>query len=554
MGDSNAADATRSDEPERNGSYAERRDPTGVPHLDEVLGGGLPRGSLVLVMGLPGSGKTTLASQIVFTAARSGKRALILTALSESTSKLLEHLRAFSFFDLALIGGPVQFLSLQGVLALGLEAACDAIVTEVRRVKADVVLLDGFRGLRTVDSDPLAAREFLYMLGTTLATLGCTTIITTETDPRDPNFFPESTTADVILGLHYALIGVRQHRGLEVVKARTAAPLPGLHTLTLSADGVSVYPQLEERVAAAALGGDAQTQGAARATGERALPAPPGPAQRARFDLPVLDMMLSGGLPRSTCTLLAGSPGSGKTLLALCYALAGVRAEEATVILGFRESLEQLRLAASSFSMGPELDRALRPGGGLTFSEVPPIKVNVDILADRLLMELDRTHAQRLVIDSISELERAILHGPDPQRLDDYFAALLAAMRARRVTGLLVKETEKSPEVTFDVAFGGLSGLAENVLLLQQVPYGGALHRILSVVKLRFSNHDTALREFRISAPEGFHLLEAPAGGGVVAGISREHDARAAGSPQTAARVSRGRHANSPRSPDDERE
>ena len=63
---------------------------TGIPHLDMILGGGVPRGALVLVMGLPGSGKTTLASQIAFTAARAGQTALVLTALSESTSKLVE--------------------------------------------------------------------------------------------------------------------------------------------------------------------------------------------------------------------------------------------------------------------------------------------------------------------------------------------------------------------------------------------------------------------------------------------------------------------------------
>src|SRR5690348_16784862 len=228
---------------------ADKWDRTGVRDLDDILGGGLPRGSLVLIMGLPGSGKTTIASQIAFTAARSGKRVLILTALSEPTNKLIAHLGAFSFFDPALVGGPIQFLSLQGSLSAGLEAASTTILTEARRMRADLVLLDGFRGMRSVDAEPQAAREFLYSLGTTLGALGCTTLVTSETDPRDPTFFPETTTADVILGLHYQLLGVRQYRGIEVIKARSAAPLPGLHALTLGVDGASVYPQLEERIA-----------------------------------------------------------------------------------------------------------------------------------------------------------------------------------------------------------------------------------------------------------------------------------------------------------------
>ncbi len=85
---------------------------TGVQNLDVLLGGGLPRGALTLIVGPPGSGKTTLASQIAFTAARRGQRALILTALSESTDKLVRHLRGFSFFDKDLIGGLIQVLSL----------------------------------------------------------------------------------------------------------------------------------------------------------------------------------------------------------------------------------------------------------------------------------------------------------------------------------------------------------------------------------------------------------------------------------------------------------
>lgn len=518
---------TTSDPREGSTAMAESRDPTGVPHLDRILGGGLLRGSLVLVLGLPGSGKTTLASQIAFTAARAGKRVLILTALSESTSKLIAHLRAFSFFEPSLIGGAVQFLSLQSTLAEGLEIASDAILTEARRVKAEVVLLDGFRSLGSLTGSAQFARQFLYTVGTTLNALGATLLITAETDPRDPTFFPEATTADVILGLHYQLFGVRHHRGIEVVKSRTSAPLPGLHALTLSEDGVSVYPQLEERIAADVLGGEAQTQGAALrgAQSETAL----GPMQpRASFGLSELDTMLAGGIPRATCTLLAGSLGAGKTLMSLYFALAGVRGGEAVTFLGFRESQRQLRLAASAFEIGSALEKALRPAGGLTFLEVPPIKVNADILADRLLHVLDQTGSRRLVIDSVAELERAILRSPDPQRLEDYLAALLIALRERGVTALMIKETDKAIAATLDFSADPLSVLAENVILLQQVPYEGGLHRILAVLKLRFSEHDTTLREFHIASPAGLEVLESGMSElGVLTGITERQQQQA---------------------------
>lgn len=502
----------------------EERLSTGVPHLDDILGGGLPRGSLVLVMGLPGSGKTTLASQIAFTAARAGKRVLILTALSEPTGKLIEHLRSFAFFDQELIGGPVQFLSLQASLGAGLQATATVVLDEARRIKADVLLLDGFRGRRNADTDSQAACEFLYDLGTSLGALGTTTLVTSETDPRDPTFFPETTTADVILGLHYTLVGVRQHRGIEVIKARGVAPLSGLHALTLGVEGAHVYPQLEERIAKNLLGPEAQTQGATPRTPTSPLSAPP-PLARVTFDLPELDAMLGGGIPRATCTLLAGSLGTGKTLLALHYALAGVRAGDPVVYLGFRESGEQLVQAAAPFAIGPLFLRALAPGGGLTFLQTPPIKVNPDILADRLLDELDRTQARRLVIDSIAELERGLLRSGDPRRLEDYLAALLLALRERRVTALMLKETDKAVAASLDFSADALSILAENVLLLQQVPFRGELHRIFSVLKLRFSAHDLGLREFRIAVPAGLQVLrQSESATGVLDGIIADQE------------------------------
>jgi circadian clock protein KaiC len=209
------------------------------------------------------------------------------------------------------------------------------------------------------------------------------------------------------------------------------------------------------------------------------------------------------------------------------YALAGVRAGERVVMLGFRESREQLLRVGQPFAMGQELARALAPDGPLSFLEVPPIKINADVLADRLLTTLDRTGARRLVIDSVAELERAVLRGFDPQRLEEYLAALLQALRQRNVTALLIKETDKVVAASWELSADALSVLAENVLLLRHIPFQGDLHRNISVLKLRFSDHDTATREFRIHAPEGFRVLNRAASEvGVLDGIVRGQERR----------------------------
>src|SRR5271157_6494718 len=95
-------------------------DPTGVPNLDLILGGGLARGTLAIVVGPPGSGKTTLALQTAWAAGRAGRKVLIFTVLSEAPSKLLAHLSAYEFYDPSLVGERVKLLSLQPFLSAGL--------------------------------------------------------------------------------------------------------------------------------------------------------------------------------------------------------------------------------------------------------------------------------------------------------------------------------------------------------------------------------------------------------------------------------------------------
>jgi len=478
---------------------------TGVPNLDRVLGGGLPRGALVLVLGPPGSGKTILSGQIAFAGARRGRRALLLTALSEPTNKLVAHLRSYDFFVEDLLGTVVQVISLQDALGRGLPTTQHAIIDEVRRSRAEIVVIDGFRGIRA--SQDQLAREFLYDIGTTLGLQGATTIITSEADPRDPAFFPEATTADVIIGLYFDLVGVRQRRGLEVVKMRGSAPLPGRHGLTLSSSGATVYARLEARVLEASLqAGSLLSLGGPASAAELTGTVPPS-TERAAFGLVELDTLLGGGLTRRTSTIVAGSLGAGKTLLGVHFALAGIQAGEGVVYLGFRETAEQLQQKADSFALGGQWRAALEPDGGLTFLRWEPVDLDADIVADRLLDALDRTGATRLLVDSIAELERAVRQTSGPDRVSNYMAALLATLRARGVTMVGLWEAPKLLAPELDFTADPASVLAENVLLMQQLKYRGALRRVLSVVKTRFSAHDPALREFRIVPPDGIRVL-----------------------------------------------
>ena len=507
-----------------------RMDPSGVPNLDQVLGGGIPRGALVIIVGPPGSGKTTLANQMAFAAARAGRRAVVMTALSEPTTKLIAHLRSFRFYDDELVGDSMQFLSLQQFLSGGLEATADELVSAVRHAHAGFVVLDGFRGVRGVDLDPQAARQFLYDVGTTLSVLGTTTIITSEADPRDPQFFPEATTADVILGLRYDLDGVRQWRGIEVMKVRGGAPLSGLHGLALSYDGTVIYPRLEARVAAVTQGsrvGELARPDAADDILERR-----GELEgQATFGLPELDSLLGGGLTRGTSTLVVGSLGTGKTQLALHFAVAGAKAGEPTLYLGFRESRRQILLKLDPFTFGDDVRKGLEPGGHLTLQRWAPVELNPDIVADHLLQTIDNLGIKRLVVDSIAELERCVAADGGLGRAANYLAALVEVTRLRGVTALFTREIRQVVAPELDFADNPISVMAENVLLLRKVEYEGSLHRVLSVIKMRFSAHDdSTLREFTITAPRGLQVLApAESDAATLKGIAREQGERGPG-------------------------
>ena len=489
-------------------------DPTGVPNLDVILGGGLSRGALVIVMGAPGSGKTILANQIAFSGAQQGRGALVFTALSESTGKLVAHMRSFRFFDEDLLGDRIQFLSMQQFLKQGLAGASDEVVALARQNRAGMVVLDGFRGMRGTAANPQEAREFLYDIGTALSVIGATTIVTSEADPRDPAFFPESTTADAIIGLHYEVRGVRQLRRIEAIKVRGAAPMPGLHGMAIGDRGVVVYPRVEARVVLESRQSASERMLSAAAP-ENAVPLDAGETVasgngentgRATFDLPELDTMLNGGLNRNTSTLVLGSPGAGKTTMAMRFALAGVERGEHVVFLGFHETPQQLLMKADALGTGSQLREALA-SGKLTLIRMAPVELNPDIVSDQLLRLLDETHATRLVVDSITELREAA-SVPDAGRAQQYLTALMEAIRRRNVTAVFTREVRHAIISELDFTNEPTSPMAENVLLLQQLVFRGQLRRVLSILKMRFSNYDSTLREYTITPGETLRVLE----------------------------------------------
>jgi circadian clock protein KaiC len=468
---------------------------TGVPNLDRILGGGIQRRSVAMVIGAPGTGKTVLAQQIAFHAASLGAHALYLTGFSETHDKLVAHNRALGYFAQELIGQQLHFGSLPDLFREGAEATEEAIVATARAQSAALVVLDGFRSMRGFLVSDQAAAHFLYSLGAKLALLGATTLVVVEGDPEEGSRYPELTVCDVILALRRERRGSRHRRLLEVLKARGSAPLSGVHPFVIDNTGVVIFPRFESVVT----------------TTEQVWR-----PERAAFGVADFDALIGGGLNVATATLVAGSPGVGKTTLCLHFMAESARAHEPALFVGFMESSAQLREKARVFGINL---RAAEATGQLRFLIRQAHDLEADEIAALISEDVERRGVRRLVIDSAAELQRSL---GSLERVPDFLGALVSYLRGRSVTTCLTQDlsTIVGPELEFPGT--PLSLLAENLLLFRQVEYWGRLHRVLSVFKMRFSGYEPAIYELTIRPGQGIRILgPAPLGEGLLTGVPR---------------------------------
>lgn len=449
---------------------------TGDDELDRILGGGLPAGALIVLAGPPGTGKTIMAQQLVFAAATEERCALYYTTLSEPHSKLLRHLEPFSFFDRGSLGRRVEFLHLtelaQGFdgAGRGLDAVVEEVVEQAFERSPSFVVIDSSKALHHFGDDE-RMREIIFSLASKVAHTGSVLLLVGEYTPDELETAPEFAVADGIIQLANERYGAVDRRWLRIAKMRGRDFLSGQHTYRITEDGLAFFPRLE------------------------AIAAPRAPETSGRhgFGIPVLDEMLNGGLPQGNATLVMGPTGSGKTVLSSHFLTEGVRQGERTLYVTFEETVEELLDKASS--LGIELREAVDAGAGEVLF-VPPMELEIDEIGGIITQRIDALRPDRVIIDSLGELI------PAARRLDrfpSYVWALMSTLREHGASVVFTYEITAMGGGAGDARIDALSYLFHNVLVLRYMERGSELGRVLNVLKMRASLHDTGLLQFRIS-------------------------------------------------------
>ncbi|HEX7240150.1 MAG TPA: ATPase domain-containing protein [Longimicrobiaceae bacterium] len=469
------------DETRDGGTAGTEQMTTGVPGLDRLLGGGLRRRGLNVVLGGPGAGKSVLAHQIGAHLIRGGGKVLYLTGLVETHQTLISQARTFRFFDPSVVPDSFYYASLYPTLAKsGLQGAREEISRLVVHHGPDLVILDGVHALKVSAESKLEYQRFMHEMEAQSAVSGITTLILTHPDEgmaADPTF----TIADGIFHLRTEDVGLRKVRMFSVEKLRGVAHLGGWHTFAITSDGLRIYPRLE------ALTAGCQAQVTRDA---------PRPADGPLLDFAVegLGEMLGGGLDPGSATLVVGTPGSGKTLLGLSFLGAGAEAGEPGLLLSFHERPDAL--VRKGEGVGLPLDAAIRDGV-LHLHWRLTSELLMDEMAERLLQLVDEHGIRRLAIDAIEDVSHAVI---PPERNLFFIASLVGILRDRGVTLVALQDLTRIVGLNFDMPMPDLAALMDNVLHLRFVEMHGELQRLVSVLKVRARDHDRGLHRLEITA------------------------------------------------------
>jgi circadian clock protein KaiC len=451
----------------------------GIDGLDDVLGGGLSRGHVFLLEGEPGSGKTTMALQFLMAGEAAGETCLYVT-LSE-TEKELRTGAASHHWKLGdkivvcelippeslLENGKHQTLLYASDLELG--ETTNELFEAVRRVNPARLVIDSLSEIRLLAQSSLRYRRQILTIKHYFGRLNTTVLMLDDLTSEATDKTVHSIAHGVIRVQQIAPDYGSERRRLRILKYRGQKYRGGYHDMIIATGGVSVFPRL---VAA-----EHRTHFERR----------PLPTRIAPFD-----QLLGGGVEAGSGTLILGPAGTGKSLIAITFALSAIARGEKAALFVFDEELGLLfdRMKGLNIDLEGARDR-----GELHIEQIDAAELSPGEFAHRVRKRVDEDKIKTVVIDSLNGYEAAmpaenslVLHMHELlQYLNRQGAATFLTMAQHGLVG----EMKAPVDVTY---------LADTVILLRYFEAHGHVRRAVSCIKKRTGNHEATIREYRIAS------------------------------------------------------
>ena len=466
---------------------ADERCSSGVEGLDDILSGGLPRAGFYLVHGDPGSGKTTLALQFLLEGLRRGEKVFYIT-LSETKQELFKVARSHGWsldkipvLDLSAVENllrPEAQTTVFHPSEVELAKVSQLLLDEVRKAQPVRIAFDSLSEFRLMAETALRYRRQLLTLKQQFAKFESTVLL------LDDKVNAAGVIDPHVLSLTHGVIDMEQlspdygtsRRRLRVSKLRAVKFREGYHDYNIATGGLRVFP----RVIAS----------------EHRTDFRHGPVSSG---IKELDALFGGGLDRGTTTLMLGQAGTGKSTLALQYAVQMADQGERSMIFTFDETRSVMLSRAKA--LGFKLEKAIE-SGTITVQQVDPAELSPGEFAVRILRGVE-AGCKLVAIDSLNGYLYAM---PGDKYLNNQLHELCTCLNQQGVVTILVLAQHglaAAAEAPVDLSY-----LSDTVIKLRYFEAYGEVKQAIAVVKKRSGGHEKSIREFKLMSGKGIVIGE----------------------------------------------